>query len=115
MEKVFCFVDIDDEIFYHSYLMPKKIIKEVKPSPNKKQRVIRGVVVSDKMDKTVVVKVDRLVKHPKYHKRYLVSKKYKVHDPENKLKEGDKANFVGCRPISKDKNWRIIYDMKHGA
>lgn len=90
-------------------MLAKKIIQEEKPNPAKKQRVIKGVVVSDKMDKTVVVKVDRLVKHPKYHKRYLVSKKYKVHDPENKLKTGEEASFVECRPISKDKKWRILY------
>jgi small subunit ribosomal protein S17 len=64
-----------------------------------------GVVVSDKMDKTVVVKVDRLKMHPKYKKKYKVSKKYKAHDGENKFKVGDKVEIIEVRPISKDKKW----------
>ena len=71
----------------------------------KKQRMMQGVVISDKMDKTIVVKIDRLVKHPKYHKRYLISKKYKVHDPENRCKEGELVKFISCQPISKGKKW----------
>ncbi|HPA25661.1 MAG TPA: 30S ribosomal protein S17 [bacterium] len=67
-----------------------------------------GVVVSDKMDKTIVVKVNRTKINTRYQKRYTVSKKYKVHDPENKHKIGDKVNFVECRPISKDKKWSVI-------
>lgn len=80
---------------------------------NKEKSVIKkrfnGIVVSDKMDKTIVVKVDRVKIHSKYKKRYTVSKKYKVHDEKNKFKEGDKATFVECRPLSKDKRWRVIY------
>jgi small subunit ribosomal protein S17 len=80
---------------------------------NNKQQVIKrrfnGIVVSDKMDKTITVKVDRVKVHPKYKKRYTVSKKYKVHDEKNKFKEGDKVTFVECRPLSKDKRWRVIY------
>jgi len=68
-----------------------------------------GVVTSDKMGKTVVVSVDRVKQHPKYHKRYTVSKKYKVHDEKEQFKEGDKVTFIECRPISKDKKWRVIY------
>ena len=67
-----------------------------------------GVVVSDKMDKTIVVRVDRVKQHPKYHKRYTVSKKYKVHDEKGQFKEDDKVTFIECRPISKDKKWRVI-------
>ncbi len=66
-------------------------------------------VVSDKADKTIVVNVDRVRQHPKYHKRYTVSKKYKVHDEKGQFKEGDKVIFIECRPISKDKKWRVIY------
>ncbi|MFH1822455.1 MAG: 30S ribosomal protein S17 [Patescibacteria group bacterium] len=73
------------------------------------KRKFNGVVVSDKMDKTIVVRVDRVIIHPKYEKRYTVSKKYKVHDEKNKFKEGDKVVFIGCRPLSKDKRWRAIY------
>lgn len=66
-----------------------------------------GIVVSDKMDKTIVVKVDRLKKHSKYEKRFKVSKKYKVHDAKNKYKIGDTVEFVECKPISKDKKWSV--------
>ena len=64
-----------------------------------------GVVVSDKMDKTVVVKIDRLKMHSKYKKKYKVSKKYKAHDEENKFKVGDKVMIMETKPISKDKKW----------
>ena len=80
---------------------------------NKKQvlkRKFNGVVVSDKMDKTIVVKVSYVKVHPKYNKRYFVSKKYKVHDEKNKFKEGDKVTFMNCRPLSKDKRWRVLYN-----
>ena len=67
-----------------------------------------GIVVSDKMDKTIVVQVDRVKLHSKYNKRYTVSRKYKVHDEKNQYKEGDKVSFIECRPMSKDKRWRVI-------
>ena len=67
-----------------------------------------GVVVSDKSDKTVVVEVERVKMNKKYQKRYIVSKKYKVHDEKNSCKIGDKVTFVECRPISKDKKWRVV-------
>ena len=66
------------------------------------------MVVSDKMDKTVVVKVSRFVKHPLYGKFYQVSKKYKAHDPENKYKIGDTVEIMETRPISKDKHFAVI-------
>jgi len=72
------------------------------------KRTFKGIVVSDKMDKTVVVRVDRVKLHPKYQKRYKVSKRYKVHDEKNKCKSGDKVLFSECRPLSKEKRWRII-------
>ena len=64
-----------------------------------------GVVVSDKMDKTVVVRIDRLKMHSKYKKKYKVSKKYKAHDAENRFKIGDKVMIMESKPISKDKKW----------
>lgn len=73
------------------------------------KRTFHGVVASDKMDKTVVVTVESVKIHPKYQKRYVQSKRYKVHDPKNQFKEGDKVTFVECRPLSKDKRWRVIY------
>ena len=72
------------------------------------KRNFEGVVVSDKSDKTIVVRVDRTKLHPKYFKRFIVSKKYKVHDPENQFKVGDVVIFEECRPISKDKRWRVV-------
>ena len=77
---------------------------------NKKEtkgKVLRGVVVSDKMDKTVVVKVDRYVKHLKYLKYYTVSKKYKAHDETNAHKIGDKVEIIETKPISKDKTFKV--------
>jgi small subunit ribosomal protein S17 len=72
-----------------------------------KGRTLKGIVVSDKMDKTVVVLVTRYKEHPKYKKRYKISKKYKVHDGENKVKVGDEVIIQECKPISKNKKWRI--------
>ena len=86
--------------------------KQENKADNKKliiKKKFDGIVVSDKMDKTIVVKVDRVKIHPKYKKRYTVSKKYKVHDEKNQFKEGDKVSFVECRPLSKDKRWRVLY------
>ncbi len=72
-----------------------------------KRRLI-GTVFSDKMQKTVVVSVERLVEHPKYEKRYKVHKKYKAHDEKNECKVGDRVVIEECRPISKEKRWRVI-------
>lgn len=71
----------------------------------KKLRV--GVVVSDKMDKTVVVKVDSLVKHSTYKKYIKRHVTYKAHDEENACASGDKVLIVETRPLSKDKRWRV--------
>lgn len=97
--------------------MKKSQAKNKKPESKKeavvKKEVIRkkfnGVVTSDKMGKTIVVRVDRVEISPKYGKRFTASKKYKVHDEKNQYKEGDKVAFEECRPISKDKKWRVIY------
>jgi small subunit ribosomal protein S17 len=69
-----------------------------------------GKVVSTKSDKTIVVKVERVRIHPKYQKRYFVSTKYQVHDEKNVYNEGDTVKFVECRPISKNKRWRVLYN-----
>jgi len=66
-----------------------------------------GVVVSDKMEKTVVVKVDNLVKHQVYNKYIKRSVKYKVHDEQNICKLGDRIQIIECRPLSKDKRWSL--------
>ena len=72
---------------------------------NRKTQV--GVVVSDKMDKTIVVKVDRLIKHSVYNKYIKRSAKYKAHDSENTCKIGDRVLIVETRPLSKDKRWKV--------
>ncbi len=78
----------------------------------KQRRRLTGTVVSTKMDKTALVRVDRTMVHSKYQKRYTESKKYKVHDEQNQLKEGDVIIFEECRPLSKDKKWRMISKIK---
>ena len=77
-----------------------------------KKRRLKGVVASDKMDKTRVVRIDVLKKHSRYHKYFTVSKKLKVHDKENKYKIGDRVVIEECRPLSKDKKWIIVDNKK---
>lgn len=76
------------------------------------KRVLQGVVVSSKTDKTITVKVERRFKHPIYKKIVKVSKKYTAHDPENTYKDGDKVSIVESRPISKTKSWVVLWDVK---
>ena len=72
------------------------------------RRKLEGVVVSDKMDKTAVVLVKRLKEHPKYKKRYWVSKRFKAHDEKNEYKIGDRVVIEETRPLSKEKRWKVI-------
>ncbi|MBI5798800.1 MAG: 30S ribosomal protein S17 [Candidatus Yonathbacteria bacterium] len=72
------------------------------------RKQLSGTIVSDKMMKTVTVLVNRFVKHPKYGKFMNISKKYKAHDEEGTYKEGDKVVIEECRPISKDKSFKVI-------
>lgn len=81
-------------------------------SKQKIKKKFTGVVVSDKMDKTIAVKVERTKMHPKYLKRYKVHKKYLVDDPKGEYKIGDKVTFQECRPLSKHKRWRVLYTNK---
>lgn len=74
----------------------------------KSNKVLKGVVVSDKMDKTIVVEVTRFVEHAKYGKRIKKSKKYKVHDETNSKKLGDNVLIEETRPISKDKKFKVV-------
>ena len=87
--------------------------KNNQPTKEVVQRKLSGVVVSDKMDKTIVVKVDRVIIHAKYQKRYTTSKKYKVHDEQGQYHIGDQVEFVACRPLSKDKCWRVVYNKNN--
>jgi small subunit ribosomal protein S17 len=72
------------------------------------RRILHGVVVSDKSDKTIIVKVERRVMHPVYKKFIRRSKKYAAHDEANQYKIGDSVSIRECRPISKTKKWEVI-------
>jgi small subunit ribosomal protein S17 len=72
------------------------------------RRVIQGIVVSDKMDKTVIVEVERLVMHLLYKKFIRRSKKYSAHDENNACKVGDVVSIRECKPISKNKRWEVL-------
>lgn len=73
-----------------------------------KGQILKGKVVSEKMDKTIVVAVSQLKTHPKYGKRYLRTKKYKAHDENKEYKTGDYVLIRECRPVSKTKSWEAI-------
>ena len=77
---------------------------------NRKVRI--GKVVSDKMDKTIVVATERLVEHPLYKKRIKMTKKYKAHDEENQCATGDTVKIMETRPLSKEKRWRLVEVLK---
>lgn len=72
------------------------------------RKIRTGTVISDKMDKTVVVKVERFVKHPVYKKIIKRSNKFKVHDEKNECSAGDKIKIIETRPLSKEKRWRLL-------
>ena len=72
------------------------------------KRILQGTVVSDKNDKTVVVRVERRFAHPLLQKTVRRSKKYKAHDEQNSVKTGDVVSIEECAPISKDKRWTVI-------
>ncbi len=72
------------------------------------KRKLKGKVVSDKMQKTVVVKVERQVRHPRYKKVYKVHKRYKAHDEKEEYKVGDEVFIEECRPLSKEKKWKVV-------
>ncbi|BBL53205.1 30S ribosomal protein S17 [Bartonella quintana] len=74
------------------------------------KRILQGVVVSDKSDKTVVVKVERRYSHPLLKKTVRQSKKYKAHDENNQFKIGDQISIQESKPISKDKRWIVVRD-----
>jgi small subunit ribosomal protein S17 len=73
-----------------------------------KRKVMTGIVVSDKMEKTAVVSIERLVKHATYGKYVRRRNKFKVHDEKNECKVGDVIRFMETRPLSKDKRWRLL-------
>ena len=74
------------------------------------RKTLRGTVVSDKMQETAVVQVNRFVKHPKYKKYLKRAKRYKVHNANNKAKMGDVVTIRACRPLSKTKSFEIVFE-----
>jgi small subunit ribosomal protein S17 len=79
------------------------------------RRRLRGTVVSDKMDKTAVVRVETLKPHPLYHKIVRRHKRYKAHDEANEAQVGDVVVIEECRPLSRDKTWTIVEWLEKGA
>jgi small subunit ribosomal protein S17 len=76
------------------------------------KRTIKGIVVSNKMDKTIVVKAERLVKHSVFHKYVRRHTKYKAHDEKNQCKLGDTVLIIESRPLSREKRWRMLEIMQ---
>ena len=79
------------------------------------RRILRGVVVSDKMDKTVVVQVIRRYQHPRYRKYVRERLRYKAHDENNQAKVGDQVEIQECRPLSRDKAWTVRAIVERAA
>lgn len=76
------------------------------------KKILRGTVVSNKMNKSIVVKVDREVIHPKYKVKYKKSKKFMAHDEKNTCQIGDIVEIIECRPLSRRKRWRLLKIIK---
>ena len=74
----------------------------------RRKKVLQGLVVSDKMEKTAVVLVERTFQHPLYKRTVKKTKRYKIHDEQNVCNSGDRVRLIECRPISKDKCWRLL-------
>ena len=72
------------------------------------KKKLTGIVISNKMEKTVVVRAESIKKHPKYKRRYKFHKKYKAHVENGEYQIGEKVVIEECRPISKEKHWRVI-------
>jgi small subunit ribosomal protein S17 len=82
--------------------------EETKSTEEKRKRTLVGRVVSDKMDKTVSVAIERLIKHPAYGKYIRRTSKVMAHDENNECKAGDRVAISECRPISKNKAWTVV-------
>ena len=76
------------------------------------KKILHGVVVSDKENKTIKVLVERKYQHPLFKKVVKAKKKYSVHDEENKFKSGDKVSIIECKPYSKSKKFEVVGDKK---
>jgi small subunit ribosomal protein S17 len=87
--------------------------KEVRAVEERARRKVKvGIVVSDKMDKTIVVKIEDFIRHPLYGKRVKRTKKFKAHDELNTCAIGDKVRIMETRPLSRDKRWRLVEIME---
>lgn len=78
------------------------------------RKSLTGIVVSDSMDRTIVVRVERLAQHPKYKKYIRIRKKFYAHDENNVVRAGDKVEIIGTRPLSKTKRWRLVRIIETG-
>jgi small subunit ribosomal protein S17 len=90
-------------------------MNEVAATEDTKLRTVQGRVTSNKMDKTVTIIIERLVKHALYGKYIRRSTKLHAHDADNACKEGDIVRVVECRPLSKTKNWRVVEIVARAA
>ncbi|HHW20549.1 MAG TPA: 30S ribosomal protein S17 [Thermodesulfovibrio thiophilus] len=77
-------------------------------------KILKGTVISNKMDKTVVIAVERVFQHPFYKKTIKTRKNYKAHDEENRCQIGDVVEIIESRPISKEKRWKVLRIIKEG-
>lgn len=89
--------------------------EEVKATDEKNRRTVVGRVVSNKMDKSVSVAIERLIKHPKYGKYMRRTSKVMAHDANNECNEGDRVAISECRPISKNKSWQVVNIIERAA
>ena len=80
-----------------------------------RRKELVGTVVSDKMQKTVVVVIEEIKAHPLYNRRIRRTRRFKAHDEENRAKVGDVVRIVETRPLSKEKNWRVAEIITHGV
>ncbi|UCD36474.1 MAG: 30S ribosomal protein S17 [Nitrospiraceae bacterium] len=79
------------------------------------KKIYTGEVISDKMNKTVVVAVTRLAQHPVYKKTIRKIEKFKAHDEENRCRQGDMVSIIESRPLSRDKRWKVLDVVKRGS
>jgi small subunit ribosomal protein S17 len=94
---------------------PVKAPAAVEPAKRGEQTALTGKVTSAKMEKTIVVEVQRLVQHPKYRRVVRISKKFYAHDEEHKAKQGDTVRIVSSRPLSRLKRWRLAEVLTRNA
>jgi small subunit ribosomal protein S17 len=88
--------------------MEKSTTQQIKSTERRRKRTLKGEVISDKMGKTIVVKVSRIRLHPKYKKYYKISQNFKAHDEKNQYHTGDKVIIEEIKPMSKDKRWKVV-------